>query len=145
MNTNIDKRARYRRIALYTALILALTLFALDRSAAYLHRPAPDSTAVVIYTTQWCPYCTRLRAWLDYHDIPYSDYDVEKSYRGGMGFWALRGMGVPVVVAGPDIIYGFDSEKLRHSLAALGYRLRPENGPESSAPQGPDSPPVSEL
>ena len=145
MNTDTDKRARYRRLALYTALFLALTLLVLDRTAAYLHRPAPDSTAVVIYTTQWCPYCTTMRAWLDYHDIPYSEYDVEKSFQGGMGFWALRGIGVPLVVAGPDIIYGFDSDKLRQSLAALGYRLRPEHDPETIAPRGADAPAVSEL
>lgn len=113
--------ARYRRIALYTALVLALALLFLDRTAAWLHRPDPDSRSVVIYTTAWCPYCKQLRAWLDEYHVPYTDYDVERSLNGGMGFWALRGRGVPLAVVGADIIYGLDVGKMQASLRRLGY------------------------
>ena len=134
MLSETDKRSRYRRIALYVALLLAVTLLVLDRTAAYLHRPAPDATAVAIYTTEWCPYCRKFRAYLDYHAIVYTDYDVETSFQGGMGFWALRGRGVPLVVAGPEIIYGYDIEKIRSALAALGYRLGQDDEAGGSAP-----------
>jgi glutaredoxin len=115
--------AGYRRIALYAALVLALALLFLDRTAAWLHRPDPDSRAVVIYTTVWCPNCKQLRVWLDEHRIPYTDYDVERSFNGGMGFWALRGRGVPVAVVGADIIHGLDVGKMRESLRRLGYEI----------------------
>jgi len=119
--SSVNDLARYRRIALYAALVLALTLLFLDRTAAWLHRPDPDSRAVVIYTTSWCPYCKQLRAFLDERRIPYTDYDVEHSFNGGMGFWTLRGRGVPLVVVGADIIYGLDVGKMKESLKRLGY------------------------
>jgi len=131
----VTDRARYRRIALYAALVLALTLLFLDRTAAWLHRPAPDSRAVVIYTTPWCPYCKRLRAFLDEHRIPYTDYDVEHSLNGVMGFWTLRGRGVPVAVVGADIIYGLNVGKMQESLKRLGYET---GGPPPDRSPGQD-------
>jgi len=125
----MSKAIRYRRTALYTALFLALILLILDRTALYLHRPDPDSRAVVVYTAEWCPYCRNLRAYLDNNGIPFTDYDVEKTFKGGMGFWALRGTGVPVSAVGPDIVYGYDLDKINESLARLGYRI---NGAQNS-------------
>lgn len=122
---NSKKLDRFGRIALYLALSLALTLLLLDRAAAWLHRPAPDSTELVLYTTEWCPYCRSLRLYLDAYRIPYKDYDVEKSLSGMMGFWTLRGRGVPVSVIGPQVVYGYDLEKINRSLAALGYEVEP--------------------
>jgi mycoredoxin len=119
----IDKTARFRQGILYLALALTLALLMLDRTAAYMHRPSQDSTAIVVYTATWCPFCKSLKAYLRAHDIPYREYDVEKSIQGGIGFWALRGRGVPVTVVGPDIIYGFDRGKIDQSLAKLGYQV----------------------
>ena len=110
-----------RRYALYLALLLALVLTGLDRSAAWLHRPDADSTDIVIYSTTWCDYCAALREHLDTHAIPYTDHDVESSLQDGMGFWTLRGRGVPVSVIGPDVVHGFNLEGINHALAALGY------------------------
>jgi len=127
----------YRRIALYVALLLATSLLIVDRTAAYIHRPDPASKAVTIYTADWCPFCRKLRALLDKHAIPYTEYDVEHSLQGGLGFWALRGTGVPVSVIGPDIIYGFDIGKIETSLAELGYPV--SGAQQSKAPIGPES------
>ena len=117
----MNARERYRHTALFAALLLALVLLALDRTAAYFHRPDADSTAVVIYTATWCPYCRQLRAFLDANDVPYTDYDVEHSFSGGMGFWTLRGRGVPVAVVGVDVIHGFDVASMKEALRRLGY------------------------
>jgi len=40
---------------LYTLLLLALALLALDCSAACFHKPKSDSTVIVLYTIEWCP------------------------------------------------------------------------------------------
>lgn len=119
----MDKRVAMRKAALYVAFLLALILFGLDRTAAYLHRPSRSSTAVIIYTAEWCPYCRQLRAHLKANGIPAREYDVEKSFQGGMGFWALRGKGVPISAIGPDVVYGFDLERINRSLSKLGYQL----------------------
>jgi hypothetical protein len=52
-----------------------------------------------------------------------------------MGFRGLRGRGVPLVVAGPDIIYGCNIEKIRSSLAAFGYRLGRDDAASANSPQ----------
>jgi glutaredoxin len=119
----MDKRVAMRKAALYVAFLLAVGLFALDRMAAYLHRPTRTSTAVVIYTAEWCPYCRQLRAHLKANGIPAQEYDVENTLQGGMGFWALRGKGVPISAIGPDVVYGFDLERINRALIKLGYRI----------------------
>ena len=130
----------YRRTPLYVALFLATSLLIVDRTAAYIHRPGPASKEVTIYTAQWCPFCRKLRALLDNHEIPYTEHDVEHSLQGSLGFWALRGTGVPVSVIGPDIIYGFDVGKIETSLAGLGYPVssvqqsKAQTGRKSEAP-----------
>ena len=123
-------------MALYAALLLALALLILDRSALYLHRPGQNSRAVVIYTAAWCPYCKTLRAYLDNREIPYSEYDVEKTFHGGVGFWALRGTAVPVSVVGPDIIYGFDMVKINEALQRLDYTMSDARNNKSLEPDG---------
>lgn len=35
----------------------------------------PD--AVTMYATSWCPFCTRLRAQLKEHDIPFVEIDID--------------------------------------------------------------------
>lgn len=117
-----------RKAALYVAFLLALSLLVLDRSAAYIHRPGKTSSSVVIYTAEWCPFCRKLRAYLEENEVTFEEYDVEKSLQGGMGFWALRGRGVPVSVIGPEVVYGFDLARINQSLAQLGYSIKPLPG-----------------
>jgi glutaredoxin len=140
----MDKRVAMRKAALYVAFLLAMGLFALDRTAAYLHRPTRTSTAVVIYTAEWCPYCRQLRTHLKANGVPAREYDVENSLQGGMGFWALRGKGVPICAIGPDVVYGFDLERINRSLIKLGYRIdalpderRVQAGDGTAQTQGP--------
>jgi len=113
-----------RRALLLGALSLALALFAVDRYAAYAHRPSDTSTRVAIYTTAWCPYCARLRADLAASGIDYVEYNVEKSVDGALGFWALRGRGVPVSAIGPKVVYGYRVDQIEAALRALGYTYR---------------------
>lgn len=126
---------RSRRYALIAAAALTLLLLGLDRYAALAHRPGADSKTVVIYTTAWCPYCAKLRTSLAAGGIPYVEHDVEKSLQGQLGFWTLRGRGVPVSVIGAKIVYGYDVARITLALRDLGYtfvpvrdQTQPENG-----------------
>jgi glutaredoxin len=116
---------RTRRYALYLAAGLALLLLGLDRYAAIAHRPGPDSTRVAIYTTEWCPYCAKLRTSLAASGVSYVEYDVETSLQGQLGFWALRGRGVPVSAVGPEIVYGYDVPRLTAAMNRLGHTFQP--------------------
>ena len=38
---------------------------------------ADEGAGVVMYCRPWCGDCARARTWLDRHDIPYTEVDVE--------------------------------------------------------------------
>ena len=139
MRTEPAWARKSRRVLLIVAAGLALLLLGFDRYAALAHRPAADSKEVVIYTTAWCPYCAKLRTSLAASGIPYVEHDVEKSLQGQMGFWTLRGRGVPVSAIGPKIIYGYDVARIAFALKDLGYTFipvsdrKPTNDAESGA------------
>ena len=104
-------------------LFIALGLFAIDRVAAHLYLPKAGSTSVVIYSTSWCPYCKSLRKTLETYDIPFTEHDTEKSLQGLLGFWALRGRGVPVSVIGEQVIHGYDGQEITDALVNAGYEI----------------------
>jgi len=110
-----------RKHILYKLLFSFLVLFALDRGSAYFHKPTAQSTDIVIYTTDWCPYCNSLRIHLNSNKIPFKEYDSEKSIAGITGMWSLRARGVPVSVIGPKVVYGYDIDTINQSLIELGY------------------------
>jgi len=118
---NTQPFARTRKGLLVFALSLAIALLAIDRYAAYMHRPAKNATQVVIYTTTWCPYCKQLREDLAASKVPYVEYDVEKSLQGQLGMWALRGRGVPVSAVGSQVVYGYRVDQIADGLRNLGY------------------------
>ncbi|MCF8571191.1 mycoredoxin [Gordonia sp. HY002] len=35
--------------------------------------------ALTLYTTSWCPFCSRLKAGLDRNDVDYTEIDIEAS------------------------------------------------------------------
>ena len=121
-----------QKVLLAVALALALGLLALDRYAAAVHRPQPGATAVTLYTTEWCPYCARLRADLRASGVAYTEYDVERSLQGQLGMWALRGWGVPVTVVGEKVIYGYRVDQLALALKDLGHTYLPAPAPTGS-------------
>lgn len=41
-------------------------------------KAAQDSAGVIMYCRSWCGDCARARRWLESHDIPYVEIDVEK-------------------------------------------------------------------
>ena len=137
MRTEPAWARKSRRALLILAAGLAIVLLGLDRYAAFAHRPGADSRTVVIYTTAWCPYCAKLRTSLTASGIPYVEHDVEKSLQGQLGFWTLRGRGVPVLAIGPKIIYGYDVARIASALKELGYTFVPASGRQ--AKQGTDT------
>lgn len=119
--TGSARLAQLRRALLGTALLLALTLLAVDRYAHYAHYPKVGSRKIVVYGTEKCPFSQRLRNDLTASGIPFTEYNVETSFQGQLGFWALRGRGVPVSAVGEKIIYGYRVDELAAAAAALGY------------------------
>ena len=139
MRTEPAWSRKFRWGLLIAAAFLAVLLLALDRYAAFAHRPKVDSKAVVIYTTAWCPYCAKLRTSLAASGIPYVEYDVEKSLQGQLGFWTLRARGIPVSAIGPKVVYGYDVARIAFALKDLGYTFIPVSDQKPAEDPGQNS------
>jgi glutaredoxin 3 len=77
---------------------------------------------VVIYTTDWCPYCARARSLLELKGVAYTEIDVD-AVQGARDEMMARGGGdtVPQIFIGGRPVGGSDE---LHALDAAG-RLDP--------------------
>jgi glutaredoxin len=70
--------------------------------------------SVVMYSTVWCGYCKKARAYFAQNNIPYTDYDVEASVEAKKNYDAIGGRGVPVIFVGQARMNGFSSESFEY-------------------------------
>lgn len=75
---------------------------------------APDSGSVwepnprvIMYSASWCGICKQARQYFRANHIQFTEYDVEKSAKGGREFAKLGGRGVPVILVGKRRMNGF--------------------------------------
>jgi len=74
---------------------------------------------VTVYSTQNCPYCRLAKAFLDRNNVPYRSIDVGVDREAAKKMVEISGQyGVPVIVAGDEVIVGFDTERLRELFAS---------------------------
>jgi glutaredoxin len=100
-----------------------LLFFILYRGVVHLYLPEKNSDKVIIYTTDWCPYCKTLRNTLSQYDIPYVEYNTETSLHGLIGYLLLGGHGVPTSVIGDQVIYGYDGQEITDALVQAGHEI----------------------
>lgn len=93
-----------------------------DRLQLWYYNPArtnPDK-ALVLLTTQWCPYCTILRQSLQQSNIPFRELDVETSKEGRFAFRASGARGIPVTLIGQQYVSGGLAPQLK-AISEAGY------------------------
>jgi len=102
----------------YIFILLALAAFQhRDEIDKYLN-PPPDYTQlaedeVILYATDWCGYCEKARVFMDEQNIPYTEYDIEKSYQGKQQYKSLGGTGaVPLLQVKGEVVRGYHPEKI---------------------------------
>lgn len=80
--------------------------------------PSSGPHEVVLYTTSWCGWCDKTRAWLDAKGVEYVDKDVERDEDAALEMRELTGGdgGVPIVVIDGQVIRGFDQARMRKLL-----------------------------
>jgi glutaredoxin len=66
---------------------------------------------VTLYTTEWCGVCKRAKTYMKENNVPFSEWDVEKSDYGAAKFRQLGGKGVPLITIGPRVMKGFDASR----------------------------------
>ncbi len=79
----------------------------------------PAGFQAVLYGTAWCSYCARTRKFFKENNIPFREYDIEKSTEGRQQYEQLGGNGVPVVLIANQVIQGYDEGAMRDALTAL--------------------------
>lgn len=79
--------------------------------------PINEEEAVVLYATEWCPYCEKARQYFQRSKIAYTEYDVEKSATGYQEYLRISGKGVPVIKVGDRVIQGYNLPAIRRALA----------------------------
>ena len=68
---------------------------------------------VRVYTTNQCPYCRMVKAYMERRKIPYAEINVSEDAEAAGEMIRISGQnGVPVTVAGDRIIVGFDAQAL---------------------------------
>jgi glutaredoxin len=77
-------------------------------------KAAPVSQDVVIYSTTWCGYCKKAKAYFTRNNIAFTDYDIEHSAQAKQSYDAFGGNGVPVIFVGESRMNGFSEEGFSH-------------------------------
>mgnify|MGYP001603958386 CR=1 len=72
---------------------------------------------VIIYSTPACPYCKKVKAYLQEKGIEYTDIDISQDEAAQKEMIEKSGtMSVPVIDIGGMIITGFHKDKINEAL-----------------------------
>jgi glutaredoxin-like YruB-family protein len=72
---------------------------------------------VIVYSTSWCPWCSRAKDFLKQNKIPFKDINVENNPEAAQEMANKSGqMGVPVIDIDGTIIVGFNEPEIRKAL-----------------------------
>jgi glutaredoxin-like YruB-family protein len=72
---------------------------------------------IKVYSTQTCPWCVRLKDYLDSKNVEYEDIDVGENQNAANYMVEKSGqMGVPQIEINGKMIVGFDKEAIDHEL-----------------------------
>ncbi len=90
-------------------------------AAGSFAQSAPASQPeVVMYVTDWCPYCRQARQHFARQGIAYREIDIEKSAAGRAEYDRLAGRGVPLILVGSRRMQGFRAESVDRLLRSAG-------------------------
>ncbi len=68
---------------------------------------------ITVYSTQTCPWCVRVKDYLNQKGAAFTDIDVSEDRAGAMEMIRKSGQrGVPVIDVDGTIVIGFDKAKL---------------------------------
>ena len=72
---------------------------------------------VIVYSTNTCPWCTKVKDYLDEKNVSYTEHNVGADYDKAMEMVRKSGQqGVPVLDIGGNIVVGFDKDNIDRIL-----------------------------
>jgi len=73
--------------------------------------------SVIVYSTPNCPFCKKVKSYLQEHQIEFTDIDVMGDQEQAAEMIKKSGqMGVPVIDVDGEIVIGFDEKKLKELI-----------------------------
>jgi glutaredoxin len=92
-------------------------------SAAQAPLPVVDMNSlphggIVMYCSSWCPDCKRARAWLNEHNLPYTEVNIYANDAAAVQVkkWANGNMTTPTFDIDGTVVVDFDVDKLSKLL-----------------------------
>ena len=76
---------------------------------------------VTMYSTDWCGYCRKAKAYFEANNIPYEELDIERDATAKREFDRLGGGGVPLILVGDRRMRGFSEARFEQLYADAGY------------------------
>lgn len=78
---------------------------------------------VKVYSTPTCPWCTKVKEYLESIGVEFENVDVSKDRDAAMAMVKkTRQMGVPVTEIGENFIIGFDKDSIDEALKEEGLK-----------------------
>lgn len=72
---------------------------------------------IEVYTTPSCPYCVKIKQWLDQNNHEYTEYNVAENREKAMEMIQKTGQrGVPQTVIGDQAVIGFQPQKIQEAI-----------------------------
>ncbi|WIO74023.1 glutaredoxin family protein [Porticoccaceae bacterium LTM1] len=78
--------------------------------------PAVAEGEVLVYSAEWCGYCTALKSFLAEKNIPFTELDIDKDSDAKRQFKSLGGRGIPLSVVNGEVIRGFNPDGILKAL-----------------------------
>lgn len=73
--------------------------------------------SVVMFTTDWCPVCTKARNYFNEKQYDFCEFDVEKDKVAEQFYRKLDTQGVPTILIGNRMSVGFNPTKIDELMA----------------------------
>jgi len=72
---------------------------------------------VIIYSTQYCPWCDKAKQWLKENKVEYEERNPQTDPKYGQELWQKsKQSGVPVMDIEGKIIIGFNVKAMKEAL-----------------------------
>jgi glutaredoxin len=83
----------------------------------------PAQVHVVVYTTPWCQYCKKAKAWMNSNGIAYEERDIELSSEYARSMRDINpGGGIPTFDIEGDVMVGFSPDGLTARMRSAAQR-----------------------
>jgi len=74
-------------------------------------------TEIQVFSTPTCPYCTKIKKWLDQNNHKYTEHNVAEDKEKAQEMIQKTGQkGVPQTFVGDQAIVGFQPDKIEKAI-----------------------------